>query len=465
MALDDTYFFLPYVRELLFPETTRLPGRDPSGQLTQADWVLTEPLPQYASQLAANAVLRLTYAPERLRSLHPLRLVLEGKDPGEQFAAPFALDWVDAILFPQNTGFLALKVRLLEPKPTVGRWNEFLYQIRLVHPPRIDWRLASWQLQDGRLTGAGRDLVEFFLQGLTHDDHLRPELEEFLRHVAGSPDLARYTATPHQQVYGGVFHLFVYGCFDAAANPPAPAGPDPAAGLFASASARALYELATCTDTEDPDYVPHRSQVEALTRDNQIALWDCWQGLALRDNVVFLGTRPRGFARRILPHNVESDYFHLYLLVLFQKVRVSEMFEDLVRKEDDLAANLRDVRRLWDEFVAFQNQYWYQEVTRKPQGTTLYRRFQQGLEVLPHYAEAVEQSRELKAYYEGKAQQRTNSLLFFLTIIGMPVQMLVSLVAGQLFKLEDWWQLALMLAGLPLLLYGLWRAWEWVRRD
>ena len=205
--------------------------------------------------------------------------------------------------------------------------------------------------------------------------------------------------------------------------------------------------------------------MEALTHDNLIALWDCWQGLALRDNVVFLGTSPDGFARHALPHNVETDYFHLYLLVLFQKTRVSEIFEDLVRKEDDLASNLREVRRLWDEFVVFQNLYWYQEVTRKPQGTVLYRRFQQGLEVLPHYQVAVEQSRELKAHYEGKAQRRTNSLLMFLTIVGMPVQMLINLIAGQFFKLEMWWELGAMLVGLPLLLYSLWRAWEFVRSD
>jgi len=465
VALDDTYFFLPYVRELLFPETTRLPGRDPSGQLAEADWTLTERLPQFAAQLAPTAVLRLTYDPQRLKALLPLRLVLDAEDQAERFDAPFGVDWADAILFPQNTGFLALKVRLLEPKPTVGRWNDFLYQLRLIHPPRLDWQLATWQVKDGRLTGTSRDLVEFFLQGLTHGDQLRPDLEEFLPYITQSEDRARYTATPHGQVYGGVFHLFVYGCFDDSAARVTPAEPDPAAGIFSSISERALYELATCTSTEDPDYVPHRSQVEALARDNLIALWDCWQGLALRDNVVFLGTSPRGFARHALPANVESDYFHLYLLVLFQKTRVSELFEDLVRKEDDLAANLRDVRRLWDEFVVFQNLYWYQEVTRKPQGTALYRRFQQGLDVLPHYEEAVEQSRELKAYYEGKAQRRTNSLLLFLTIIGMPVQMLVNLIVGQLFKLENWWELAVMLVGLPLLLYGLWRSWELIRRD
>ena len=259
-ALDDTYFFLPYVRELLFPETAQMPGRDAMAQQKDIDWMLDQRLPEFAAELAANAVLRLTYAPERLQDLVPLRLVRESQNPNDRFDAPFAVDWVDAVLFPQNTGFLALKVRLEEEQPTIGRWNDFLYQMRLVQPPHLDWQMAAWQLKAGRLRGCSRDLVEFFLQGLTHSDQLRPELDEFLPHVATTADQARYTATPHAQVYGGVFHLFIYGCCAESAAPPEPAGPDPAAGLFASASERALYELATCTKTEHPDYVPHRSK-------------------------------------------------------------------------------------------------------------------------------------------------------------------------------------------------------------
>jgi hypothetical protein len=463
-ALDDTYFFLPYVRELLFPETTRLPGTDAPGQAAHADWAVSESLPQFGAQVHETAVLRLTYDPARLAALRPMRLSLDDKAPAGPFDAPFDVEWVDAVLFPQEMGFLALKVRLLEEPAPVGRWNDFLHHLRLIHPPRLAWRLASWRLADGRSACSGRDVVDFFLQGLTHGDQFRPSLDEFLPYVRRAADRARYTGTPLGQVYGGVFHLFTYGCLEGGAAAP-PAGPDPAPDLFPSATRRALYELATCTPTEDPDYVPHRAAVEALWCDNLIVLWDNWQGLALRDNVVFLGAGGRDFARHALPQNVESDYFHLYLVVLFQRMRMSVIFGDLARKEEDLGANLREVRRLWDQFVTFQNLYWYHEVTRKPQGGALYRRFQQGLEVLPLYEEAMEHSRELKAYYEGKAQRRTSSLLFFLTIIGIPVQTVVAAGAKYLFDNQIWWAYGLGLAALPAVLYGLWRVWEKVRGE
>lgn len=461
-ALDDTYFFLPYVRELLFPETARLPATDAPGQVPQADWVLKESLSQFAAQVPESAVLRLTYDPARLKALRPARLVFEAKNPADQFDAPFEIEWVDAVLFPQGMGFLALKVRLLGERPTVGRWNDFLYHLHLVHPPKLEWRLATWQLAGGRLSCAGRDLVDFFLQAMTyHGDQFRPTLDDFLPYVRGVPDRARYTGTPNGQVYGSVFHLFTYGCLGAGAAPAPPASA--AADLFSSPTRRALYELATCTRTEDPDYVPYGAALEALWRDNLIALWQNWQALALRDNVVFLGLGEGGFVRNVLPQNVEGDYFQLYLLVLFQRTRMSVIFGDLVHKEENLRANLRSIRRLWDQFVTFQNLYWYHDPTRKPQGSILYRRFQQGLEVLPLYQEALEHSRELKAYYEGKAQRRTASLGLFLTVIALPASVLVNSTTKALFDQGHYWPFGLIVAALPPTLYGLWLVWEKVR--
>src|SRR5207253_10152890 len=131
------YFFLPYVRELLFPETTRLPGTEAPGQVAHADWALKETLPQSGAQVPATAVLRLTYDPARLAALRPARLFLDAKDPADHFAAPFEVEWVDAVLFPQNMGFLALKLRLLEERPTVERRNDFLSHVRLIHPPML----------------------------------------------------------------------------------------------------------------------------------------------------------------------------------------------------------------------------------------------------------------------------------------------------------------------------------------
>src|SRR5688572_22208410 len=107
--------------------------------------------------------------------------------------------------------------------------------------------------------------------------------------------------------------------------------------------------------------------------------------MALHDNVLFLGTVTTRFTQGAFAHNVEYDYFHLYLLTLYQKMRLSWLSGELMRRGADLHTQLSEARALWDAFVMFRNHYWFAEVTLKPQGTELYRRVQRGLDVLSVY--------------------------------------------------------------------------------
>jgi hypothetical protein len=425
-TLDDTYFFLPYIREMLFPETAHLPAGDASQQVTEADELARLSTDQLAEKLLPAGVLRLTYNPEQLRALHPLRLEFERRNAQgkvvEDFSAPFNVCWADVALFPQHAGFLILKVELDENSLSVSRLNDFLYYLRLVHAPALDWQLANWNRTkaEAPLTFKSRDLVDFLLQGLTNGhDYLDPTMEAFVERRRRSGSGWRYSATGAGQVYGQVFHQYSYACLASPASTtaqseitPATAQPPPLAAtaspspLFASPAQQALYELATCTQTTDPDYQPHSSGLQQIMEKSHIALWANWEGMALHDNVVFLGTLATHFTRRTLVHNVESDYFHLYLLTLYQKVRLSVLSGELMRRGANLHRNLREARSLWDAFVMFRNHYWFAEVTLRPQGTELYRRFQQGLDVFSLYEAISNEVRELQEYYEHKVERR-----------------------------------------------------------
>ena len=437
VGLDDTWFFLPYVRELFFPETAHLPDGDVRQQVAAARHLAESPLTKLAKRVPADAVLRLTYREGAFKAMRGLQLEYERKDRNgtvvENFTAPFEICWIDLALFPQSMGFLVLKVRMTEDRLSVRRLNDFLYYLRLVHPPKVGWQLASWTYADseGRHPCKGADIVDFLLQDLWGQWTTRtaPTLDEFLGPTRNAASLQRYSMTKHGQVYGQVFHLYTYACL---ADPQPPAEPNeslnptsPDAGrssgcdpLFASDFDRALYELATCTDTSTPDYVPDRDYLDTLWDRNRIALWQNWQGMALRDNVLFLGAQDRGFALDALAHNVENDYFHLYLFTLFQKTRLSMMFGELIRRSAGLNRNLRDARKLWDAFMVFQNRYWFSEVTRKPLATEIYHRFQQGLEVLPLYEQIAEQLAHLRDYYEAKVDRAISSKLNFLAVLG-----------------------------------------------
>ena len=45
----------------------------------------------------------------------------------------------------------------------------------MVHPPKLEWRLATWRLADGRLSCAGRDLVVDALNTIPGISCHRPE--------------------------------------------------------------------------------------------------------------------------------------------------------------------------------------------------------------------------------------------------------------------------------------------------
>jgi hypothetical protein len=208
-ALDDSYFFLPAIRAMLFSETAHLPASDAAQQVTSADQLARRSTAEFAETLHPDGVLRLTYEPALLEALVHLQCEFQRRDAQrkmvEDFCAPFHLRWIDVALFPQQVGFLMLKVELDETAPTVDRINDFLYYMRLVHPPSLNWHMAHWKQAavEAPLSFRSRDLVDFLLQGLTEGpDDLDPTLHAFVSRLRQGDIPGRYSAMEAGQVYG-----------------------------------------------------------------------------------------------------------------------------------------------------------------------------------------------------------------------------------------------------------------------
>jgi hypothetical protein len=328
---------------------------------------------------------------------------------------------VDIALMPQQIGLLFMKVRIEEEHTTLDRFNDLLYYVRQVHKPTIDWQLPTWKLSgpDKDNEFASRDLVDFLLQGFTETQGVPDtSLPVFNDWLEKKDSVSRYSTTERGQVYGQTFRLYSYVGLDGAPRNEETAIAPTRLSLsentlgttpFDSEVEQILYELATCTKTNDreQDYLPHSRGVTQIMDRGHIALWTNWEGLALHDNVAFLGTRPTAFTRGPLPHNIEFDYFHLYLLTLYQKIRLTMFSGELIRSSDDLYENLHQARELWNAFTMFRNHYWYSEVTFKPQGTELYKSFQRGLNAFALYDSVNNEVRGLQEYYEHRADQET----------------------------------------------------------
>jgi hypothetical protein len=471
-ALDATSFFLPYVRGLLFPDAglrfadsglrpvDRGPGSDRPASRTAPGAAGRGTAAELGAAIRADGALRLTAD----LAAAGVPDTLEFVRPREEGCIRVGLGYADAVMFPQGVGFLVLEVRLEEAALSVGRLREFLGAARLVAPPRAGWELGQWVASDG-LAFSSEALLDFLLQGLAVGAApVAGRLPEYLGWRARTPDAGGYAASAFGQVYGPTFRLYTYACLDAGDGPttlpPGEVGipvagatpfrlrrewlrlpvPPEGAGPFRSIVQGALYELATCTDPSHPDFEPHEAALAQRLDTGQIALWANWEGLALHDAVVFLGVRPSRFTNEVLPLNVAGAYFHLYLLTLYQKLRLNVLAGELERQDARLDRNLREARTLFGDFLRFRNHYWFSEVTLRPQGTELYRRFLAGLEVSPLFECVKEEVRDLHEYYEGRAQRRIGDLLNALAFLGLPASLLVSLFANALVKSATWTQ-------------------------
>jgi hypothetical protein len=428
MALDDSCFFLPYIRGQLFPETARLQ----SEQLGEgyAGWSrilrswLGKGLGAFSQELGPGSVHRLTCQAPLRAALGEFTLIQHREINGqvaEHEEVPARLDWLDALLFPSGIGFLMFKVRVREESPRLSKLIDLNSYLRTILPPNLSWTLPTLHFAGAAQPMRMANLVNLAVEGLAskRDGPLTDGVAE-LRSGAFSPTRP-YTETEPGQAYGERCQTLAYACIhlSEADREKLPSGP------FPTVEERILFEVGTCiglgNTINSPMWAPAPEYAQRLAKENSMAVWRCWRAMGLRDSFVFLATEDLGFTRRSLPHNIENDYLPLYLYTLYQKFQLYVFSNDFMTEVAQVRRNLSGVRALMDRFVNFRNQFWFNEITRKPLGGELYHTMQQGLEVQGLYQLVTTSVKEARDYF-----QQLNDRLIQRTM------MLVGLVFGPL---------------------------------
>jgi hypothetical protein len=425
-ALEATSFFLPYIQGLLYPECTRLVGEPPGPRYEEwvdlvRDWS-GEGLVRYAQELPRGAVLRLTYRASVRAPLEEFTVLQHREVRGrvvEHTEIPGRLEWIDTLLFPSGIGFLLLKVSVRHRYARLSQLIDLNSALRQVHPLNLSWHLPVVRFQQGGEEVQVRDLMNFLTRGLVSPpDHQTEQLDLFPSFPSRDSLDTAYTDTEAGRAYGERCHLLSYACVALAHL----SSLDLPAGAFASGVDRVLFEYAACISlgrsVRDPEWVPAPGQVERVARENRLAMWRCWQGMVLKESCVFLGIEDLGFNRRSLAHNVEKDYLPLYVYTLYQKFQLVAFSNDLMHEVAQVGGGLRGARALLQRFVAFRNQYWFNEVTRKPLGSDLYRILQQGLEIPCLHQMVTSSVKDAKEYYEGVRSRQIQLLRDLLTYGG-----------------------------------------------
>jgi hypothetical protein len=515
-ALDDAYFFLPFVRRTLFPETEALDRACPLAGPFYENWwrqllEWTATLPGYCAAVPFTGALRLTCRAGAVRDACVTVQPRRREGPHEVPAGPglaARLEWVDSILFPTGVGFLALKVALAEAPARLADLCALNAGLRELYPTTLDGASAGLRFPGGTELITLRDLVDLLLQGMgppapgeapdaaeawiiPADGRPLPELGAYL-HGARRPSGYRHSEGEAGQ-FGDQLNRLTYarlGESDRLTSLPT--------GPFPSAEDRLVYELAAGVTLGETiawrPAIPADESLGALLAARRILFWEGGRGMALPASVGFLHVGADPGSEATLASDVEGSYLPLYLYTLYQTQQLLTFANELTAKTEAVAPpemkaalaagtsalgrwatelrgsrarrrallrNLRDARGLMARFVAFRNRYWFNEATRRAPGSELYQKFRGGLETAALYDLVSAEVTAIQEYYEGKQDRRTAALINWFTFVFTPLSAVMGLYSMS-FSGGSWLQFWACCA-VVLAFSGL--VWRWWSRE
>ncbi len=428
-ALDDSYFFLPFAKRLLFPELEETPntieGRERLINLAQ-EFKSADPEHIYR-WLAKFPTLHLTLREKERERIQQMRITSEY---GRRYDQRVTVEWIDLFLFPQETGFITMKVSISEDDPTISQIIDLNYQMRQVLPPKVEWMLPRFSVEACPEITSTQTLMEFLLQDLTP-----PYLQEAKE--------GRYSESLFGQTYGDRCFVYSYSCIDLPEDLDRGEIPhDP----FQSIEDMLLYEYGTCTGfgsstAAGSNFLPSTEYAEELMSSNRVSLWKLWRALMLRETVTYIAFKKNPFNLSYFPQNIENDYFNLYLYTLYQKIQLFKYSTELLREDNNPKESMISTRRLLDNFMEFRNKFWFVEVTKRPQGDYIYEKYQEGLQTTDLFDAVADEIGDLNEYYEARLSRNISTLLNFLTIYFVPFSAIISFFGMSIIASDNMWKI------------------------
>lgn len=392
-ALDDTYFFLPHVRELIFPEVSlldvKLSGPPQAAALQKAlegmplaELTADDPTPARGDGGAVSqselrrscfqrGMLRVTLRDDELNRFRSLVMKTpSGRDghPG----IPLNVEWVDVALFPHDIGLLMLKVQV--PMDDIRQMVNAFECARHVFQPQVSFtpvQLTSDPSHSAaKWSGEWRTLVEYLLTEFV-DQAPAPY------HGRRESALVAYTLSSDAQVYGETFRQLI-----AVAQPASRVSEEQTshAGPFASQAERWLHDLIIGHDSSEIDWTPSRERRDAFRERSTVSYWKGWRAGADWGNLAFL-LESGNFVNGVVRYNIEYDYLPVFMLATFLQIRLQKFSGEIISKGRELRKNAAEATDLWAELIEFRNRYWFRQVTIKPVGGAIYRLLLESLDL------------------------------------------------------------------------------------
>lgn len=405
-AQDYSYFFVPTVRRVLFPEMyAALQGSaddiPPARGLTPGRPGARLPIDQ------GSAAARLTWRREDVPLDQNLLLTSSRLDSD----VAFRIEWMDALLLPQHLGVLILKL-VVSQELTIERTAEF-------------FRHAKKRAFRRRLT------VQV------------PEV-----HVAGRPptDLTQMTNPPigylvsdeahsEGEELGGIFGAnFSYMVQTVGRHSPGTTPPEP----YNDELEYAAFAAATGHPGELPrDRYSERGMAH-LRATAMLPSWENWRVLVYGDAVAIAMSCDSDQADSehidVIWDNIEWAYSLMQGLLLAQQVRLHILVAEVQSTPTALRNAINHLEATELDLVKFRKILWHQSVTTTPIGAPLYRLMHDEMGLDRMNASLREEIAIVKSRVETDRQRlenslttRTTTLITALTILGVPLGIYVTM--------------------------------------
>jgi hypothetical protein len=405
LLFDYSYFFVPHVRRLLFPELLGWEGKEQSAPKLSAGMSVAQVRSEFGAvdrDRYVETALRLTFTSPRPWLKAPLTLG-QGSE-----AIGFTVAWVDALLLPQHAGVLMIKVLISQPV-TVDQLAYFARRIKKrafrrrytvdVEPFRYpDNESVDWQT-----------ILDDLLGGIRSEDD-------------------RWGGAEVVETLGTHFrYVGVAGTHVERSEPPRP---------FASDLERVLFGVATGHSARNEvDSFSGDALVE-LRRSRMLNMWDNKRIVAYDHSLGVAVLRGNAILDRNLHTTLEMCEWAFVLmqaLLLGQQMRLHLLAADIQKTPTSLDTAIEHLEDVERNAVVFRRIHWVEQVTANDMGERLFDLMRVDMRIREMSRFLDDELGAVRARVMGESQraekrasERTTRLIELLTFVGVPLGLLVT---------------------------------------
>lgn len=138
----------------------------------------------------------------------------------------------------------------------------------------------------------------------------------------------------------------------------------------------------------------------------------------------------------------ETMYYQIALLLFFYRGSLLSFFDRTVKiaEQIDKSKPIKKLQKLHEDFILFENKYWFKEVTAQDQGIEMFDIWEKQMRLNLLLDDVKQGIRELYNYFDYQREKRTARYITLLTILGgilLPLSIVVDIIASNDFQ-ESW---------------------------